>query len=177
MIFLETGRLILRNVEAQDGTVMFDYRNHPSCAQYQRGQQRARNQIDQVLVWHRQDRLSTESDCLMALTLRETGEMVGEIVVMPTQGTFSLGYTIHYRHQRKGYAFEALSALTEHLHRHWPHWEQICFVHPENLASMGLLQKLGYEDVGYIPAMESRVFGKWVHPATLQDVAQAAVMR
>jgi small redox-active disulfide protein 2 len=32
---------------------------------------------------------------------------------MPNEETFSLGYTFHYAHHRKGYAFEALSALTE----------------------------------------------------------------
>ena len=37
MIFLETDRLILRNVQPRDGAVMYDYRNHEICARYQRG--------------------------------------------------------------------------------------------------------------------------------------------
>ena len=174
MIFLETERLILRAVESRDADVMFDYRNNPLCARYQRGQKRARQQIEELVQRRQEDRLSTDANCMIALALRETNEMVGEMVVMPTEGTFSLGYTVSYRYHRQGYAFEGLSALIGHLHQLYPHWEFISFVHPENQASMGLLNKLGYRDLGYIPAMESRVFGKWAHPETVEEVAQAA---
>lgn len=40
MVFLETPRLWLRNVSPEDAAVMLDYRNHPACAEYQRGQAR-----------------------------------------------------------------------------------------------------------------------------------------
>lgn len=173
MIFLQTQRLILRNVEEGDGAVMFDYRNDPRCARYQRGQKRARQDIEELISRRKQDVLSDSGNCMIALALRETDEMVGEIVVMPTEGTFSLGYTVSYRHHRKGYAFEALTALIGYLHELQPRWEFVSFVHPDNKASMGLLGKLGYEDLGYIPGMESRVFGKWVRPETVEEVAQA----
>ena len=38
---------------------------------------------------------------------------------------------------------------------------------------MALLKKLGYKDMGYIPSMESQVFGKWTNPATEAEIAQA----
>lgn len=37
MQFLETERLVLRNVEAADAEVMHDYRNNELCARFQRG--------------------------------------------------------------------------------------------------------------------------------------------
>ena len=37
VIFLETERLILRNLLPQDAETMFDYRNNEICARYQRG--------------------------------------------------------------------------------------------------------------------------------------------
>jgi len=174
MIFLQTERLILRSVEPADETVMFDYRNDLRCSRYQRGQRRARQQIQEMIVRRKEDVLSEKSNCMIALALRETGEMIGEIVVMPQEKTFSLGYTLHYAYHRKGYAYEALSALTGYLHKQYPDWEFISFVHPENTASMGLLKKLGYRDLGYIPGMEAQVFGKWVHPETVEEAAQAA---
>lgn len=173
MIFLQTDRLILRNVEEGDEAVMFDYRNDPRCARYQRGQKRARHHIQELISRRKQDVLSDSANCMIALALRDTGEMVGEIVVMPQENTFSLGYTIHYAHHRKGYAFEGLSALIGYLHKLQPGWEFISFVHPDNEASMALLRKLGYRDLGYIPGMESQVFGKWVTPETVEEVAQA----
>ena len=38
MIFLETDRLLLRNVIIDDVDIMFDYRNNEICSRYQRGQ-------------------------------------------------------------------------------------------------------------------------------------------
>lgn len=174
MIFLQTARLVLRSVEQQDEAVMFDYRNDARCSRYQRGQKRARHQIRELIERRKDDVLSDKANCMVALALRETGEMVGEIVVMPQENTFSLGYTLHYAYHRQGYAFEALSALIAYLHELQPGWEFISFVHPDNEASMGLLKKLGYGDLGYIPGMESQVFGKWVHPETVEEIAQAA---
>ena len=99
MIFLETRRLILRNVEEQDEAVMFDYRNNPLCARYQRGQKKARHQIHELIGRRREDVLSCDANCMLAVADRTTGQMVGEIVVMPNDGTISLGYTFSYRHQ------------------------------------------------------------------------------
>lgn len=99
---------------------------------------------------------------MLAVEQKNSGKMIGEIVVMPNDGCFSIGYTFHYAHHRKGYAFEALSALTDLLHEQYPDMEFISFTEPENIASMNLLKKLGYSNLGYEPKVESQVFGKWL---------------
>ena len=99
--------------------------------------------------------------------------MIGEIVVMPSEKTFSLGYTFSYKYHRQGYAFEALSFLIESLHKQYFDWEFISFTDPKNQASMGLLLKLGYRNLGYIPSKESQAFGKWVRDATVEEFLQA----
>ena len=162
MIFLETERLVLRNVKAEDAAVMFDYRNNELCARYQRDQTKDRDGIAELVEKRRDDVLSTDRNALVAVERKETGEMVGEIVVMPNDDCFSLGYTFHYAHHRKGYAYEALSALTELLHGRYPEWEFISFTEVENEPSMALLRKLGYTDLGYVPQVTSRMFGKWL---------------
>ena len=40
MNFLETERLVLRNVMPKDADVMFGYRNNEICSRYQKGQTR-----------------------------------------------------------------------------------------------------------------------------------------
>jgi len=172
MIFLETNRLILRNVAPEDADTIFDYRNHEVCARYQRGQTKSYEGICCLAEARRQDRLSAEAPCFIAVALKETNQLVGEIVVMPNEETFSLGYTFHYAHHRRGYAFEALSALTELLHGHYPDWEFISFTDPANIPSMALLKKLGYRDMGYLPRRDSQVFGKWTKPETDAELAQ-----
>ena len=40
MTFIETNRLLLRNITPEDADIMYDYRNNEICARYQRGQTR-----------------------------------------------------------------------------------------------------------------------------------------
>ena len=173
MTFIETNRLILRNVAAKDAEIIYDYRNNEICARYQRGQTKDYDGIVALVEHRKDDVVSVESPFMVAVALKETDEMVGEIVVMPNDGTISLGYTFSYKHHRKGYAFEALTALIDMLHGRYPKWDFISFTEPENKPSMALLKKLGYKDMGYIPSMTSQVFGKWITPATDAEIAQA----
>ena len=162
MIFLSTERLILRNVQQKDAQIMHDYRNNEICARFQRGQTTDYDGITAIVKKRMHDIISVDAPFLIAVALKETDEMVGEIVVMPNDGCFSIGYTFHYDHHRKGYAFEALSALTSLLHQQYPEMEFISFTEPENLPSRKLLEKPGYTDKGYIPQVTSQMYGKWI---------------
>ena len=173
MTFLETQRLILRNVAAKDADIMFGYRNNEICARYQRGQTKDYDAIVALVERRKSDVMSVDAPFMVAVALKDNDEMVGEIVVMPKDGTISLGYTFSYKHHRKGYAFEALTALINMLHKQCPEWDFISFTEPENEPSMALLKKLGYKNMGYIPSMESQVFGKWTTPVTEAEIAQA----
>ena len=172
MIHIETNRLILRNVSPKDAAIMHDYRNSEICARYQRGQTKDYEDICELIERRQNDEISEESPFLIAVADRRTDNLIGEIVVMPGEGTISLGYTFHYAHHRKGYAFEALSIVINLLHERYPTWEFICFTHPENLPSMALLKKLGYTDIGYLPTKDSHVFGRWITPETQAEIAQ-----
>ena len=173
MTFIETARLRLRNVQARDVDIMYDYRNNEICARYQRGQTRDYEGISALVHRRMDDVVSVDAPFLMAVARKDTDELIGEIVVMPNDGTISLGYTFSYRHHRKGYAFEALTALINMLHEKYPAWDFISFTDPENVASMELLKKLGYQNMGYIAAKDSQVFGKWMSEATKTEIAEA----
>ena len=162
MIFVETQRLLLRNVEPKDAEIMYDYRNNAICARYQRGQIKDREGIAALIQRRQADVISTDAPFMLAVATKESDEMIGEIVVMPNGGTISLGYTFSYRHHRRGYAFEALSALIGMLHETYPDWDFISFNEPENEPSIALLKKLGYKDMGYDADLKSLVCGKWV---------------
>lgn len=175
MIFLITERLILRNVQQKDAQIMHDYRNNEICARFQRGQTTDYDGITALVKKRMHDIMSVDAPFLIAVALKETDEMVGEIVVMPNDGTISLGYTFSYKHHRKGYAYEALNALIEHLHKKFPQWDFICFTEKENIPSKNLLKKLGYRDMGYIQRIESQVFGKWTTDETEKEIKQAVM--
>lgn len=173
MIQLTTERLCLRNLTTKDADIMHDYRNNELCARYQRGQTKDYAGIVQLVEAHKNDIISVDHPFIVAVALKDTDEMVGEIVVMPNEGTISIGYTFSYKHHRQGYAFESLSALIDMLHNRYPEWDFISFTEKENISSMNLLKKLGYKDMGYIASMESQVFGKWTTSATEAEIAEA----
>ena len=125
-----------------------------------------------MIELHKDDVISVDASFMLSVVLKQSDEMIGEIVVMPEDGTISMGYTFHYNYHRKGYACEALTALINLLHERYPSWEFISFTEPENEPSMALLKKLGYKDMGYLPNMESQVFGKWTTPTTEAELAQ-----
>lgn len=177
MTFIDTNRLLLRNVTAKDADIMYDYRNNEICARYQRGQTKDYESIVALVERRKDDIISVDTPFMVAVALKDTNEMVGEIVVMPENSTISLGYTFSYKHHRKGYAFEALTALINMFHERYPEWDFISFTEPENEPSMALLKKLGYKDMGYLPAMESQVFGKWTTPTTEAEIAQATTRK
>ena len=146
MISIDTKRLHLRNVLQNDVDVIFDYRNNEICARYQRGQVKDYEGIVSLIERRR-------------------------IVVMPKDHIFSLGYTFSYKYHRQGYAFEALTVLTELLHKMAPEWEFISFTECENIASIELLKKLGYKNLGYVPSLDSQAFGKWTTMETEEEFA------
>jgi ribosomal-protein-alanine N-acetyltransferase len=146
MISIDTKRLHLRNVLQNDVDVIFDYRNNEICARYQRGQVKDYEGIVSLIERRR-------------------------IVVMPKDHIFSLGYTFSYKYHRQGYAFEALTVLTEHLHKMAPEWEFISYTECENIASIKMLKKLGYKNLGYVPSLDSQAFGKWTTMDTEEEFA------
>ena len=172
MTFLETNRLRLRNVSPKDAIQMVDYRNNERCSKYQRGQTKDYKDIVALIERNKDNALNIASPTMISVALRETDVMIGEIVVMPNEGTISLGYTFSYKVHRNGYAYEALSSLIEYLHKHYPQWDFICFTERENIPSMSLLKKLGYTNLGYLPSKNSQVFGKWLRQDTLEEITE-----
>lgn len=162
MEFYRTERLVIRNVDEKDVPIIYDYRNNEICARYQRGQVKKRKEIYELVKNRKNDVVSVASHYMLAVALKDSDEIVGEITVMPNDGCISLGYTFSYKHHRKGYAFEALSMLIEKLHAAYPDWEFISFTEPQNKASMALLEKLDYTHLGFSEKMDSEVYGKWV---------------
>ena len=93
MISIDTKRLHLRNVSQDDVYAMFDYRNNEICAKYQRDQAKDFEKILNLIERRKNDEISIDSPCMIAVSLKETNEMIGEIIVKPKNNTISLGYT------------------------------------------------------------------------------------
>lgn len=61
MILIETARLFLRNVAAEDAETIYDYRNNEICAMYQRGQIKDLDGIEDLVDHHKDDEISVDA--------------------------------------------------------------------------------------------------------------------
>ncbi len=106
MIFLETERLRLRNIEEKDLDIMYEYRNNQRCSRYQRGQTKDKEGLINLIAERKDGKISLEKACILTIALRKSDEMVGEVVVIPQKNVISMGYTISYKHHRKGIGYD-----------------------------------------------------------------------
>jgi aminoglycoside 6'-N-acetyltransferase len=83
---------------------------------------------------------------------RATGELVGSLqATIFRKAEASIAYAVFVNRQRKGFAFEAVRALLEHLRS--DHRVQVVTAHVDagNLPSQRLLEKLGFVRQGGKP--------------------------
>ena len=98
-----------------------------------------------------------EEEQHFAIALR-TGELIGDLSIYFNNNTITIGYTISYKYQRNGYAFEILSNLIEVIHERYKNYEIVAMTDKENEASINLLKKLGFVNEGYEERVESYIF-------------------
>ena len=144
---LTTERLILRNLCVKDLDELFDYRNDPRSNQYQRGQFRDRDALEKLIARRANDVLDGIHSGQFAVALREDDSLIGEISMPVNADVITLGYTLSYKHHRKGYATEILSALLARLRELNPRCTFIAQIEPENRASLALIHKLGFREI------------------------------
>ena len=161
MIDLQTERLRLRNVRAEDAACMYAYRNSELCLRYQRGQNREKQKIAELIENRKDDTIGVEAPFMLAVALKETDEMTGEIVVIPNEGTITLGYSFHPAHYRKGYAFECCEAVLEIGKEEYEFETVQALVKEDNTASAKLCEKLGFANAGKVWNQQEE-YVKWI---------------
>lgn len=97
----------------------------------------------------------------LAITLPE-GEVIGSVGLTVRHGNEAeLGYTLHPDHWGHGYATEAARALLDFGFAQLPVDRITATCRPENVASAGVLLKLGMEQVGHL-RNDRLIRGTWM---------------
>jgi len=89
-----------------------------------------------------------------AIEERDTGNFVGELgfadykrdIVPSIKGVPELGWALVSRVHGKGYATEAVRAAVAWGEAHFGPARTVCIIHPENLASIRVAEKCGYQE-------------------------------
>lgn len=141
---LETERLILRRYQPRDAEQCFAFLSNGQDAYMDCC--KAFTAMDEA--YYERVALFGQRETQYMITLKDSGEVIGTVNVFADDSravdAMEIGYSIAHAHQRKGYAFEALSALLDLLQK------ELCLemvtagILTENIASEKLLSKLGF---------------------------------
>ncbi len=144
---MTTRRLHIRDYVVGDAPTVFGYVNDPAYWQFQRAEPPTAQQIDTLIKWVVNEQSHTPRLAyFLAVTRKDTGEIVGEAVLKITnvaerQG--ELGFGIAPRFWKQGYGSEATAAVIDaalsqlKLHRLGGQCRA------DNKGSMRIMQKVG----------------------------------
>jgi RimJ/RimL family protein N-acetyltransferase len=156
-MILETERLLLRNFKYDDLDLLYKYRNELNCAKYQSWDDTSREYL-QSFIKEEKNKIVKGETLQLAISLKNNNELIGDTYIAFKNKTITLGYTISPQHQRKGYAYEILQSIISHLFKNFDDHEIVCMVHPDNEASKMLLEKLNFENEGYLKEIDSLIY-------------------
>ena len=94
----------------------------------------------------------------LAIAHKENDDLVGDIFIARKEKCITIGYTVNFKHHRKGYAYEIINALISYLFDNFKGYEIVALVHPDNEPSKKLLEKLNFESDGYVEKLDSIVY-------------------
>ena len=141
-------RIILRRYQSEDAADCFDFMSNAEdcymdcCKPFTEMNEEYAQRME----------LFRERETQYMIVLKEENKVIGTVNVFPDDSravdTREIGYSISSAYQRKGYAFEALSALIDLLQNELKFDLLVAGVLEENIASIRLLKKLGFDKEG-----------------------------
>jgi RimJ/RimL family protein N-acetyltransferase len=146
LIVLETDRLVLRHLTLNDAPFIVELLTQPSFLRFigDRGvkdKQTAR----QYLLKGPIASYEKHGFGLNLVFLKESGDPLGicGLLRRDTLPDVDVGFAFLPAHWRRGYAKEAASAMVDHGHRVHGLRRIVAITSPDNVASIGVLEKIG----------------------------------
>jgi RimJ/RimL family protein N-acetyltransferase len=171
---LATERLVIRMLARADITAFTKYRNDPELARYQDWELPYTRDLAHALVDSNDALRGPTPGEWVQLAITRTGddrpgELLGDIAVWldPTAQLATIGYTVARRHQRHGYAGEAVAAVVDWLFVSRKVHRVTATLDPANLASARVLERNGFRLVG-IARSAALVRGEWSDDARFE---------
>jgi len=154
MQILETERLSLREVAADDAAFIYALYNEPSFHRYI-GDKGVKDlgAAEKYIAANFTKSYSDNGFGLWLVELKETESPVGicGFVKRETLEFPDIGFAFRAEHERKGYGFESANASLEHAREHLGLTKILAIATKDNTASGKLLGKLGFSLDGDLP--------------------------
>lgn len=139
-----------------------EYRNNLEWMRYQGFKGLAKERYEQELFLNQ----DLDNGRQYAIINRNTGQLIGDVYLKREQAICWIGYTIHPHFKQQRYAQEAVCALICWTSEQG-YYRLKAGVHPENSASIKLLEKLDfaylnqdYDELIYVYDLKKELFQK-----------------
>ena len=141
---LETKRLLIRPFTAADFPDLWEILGDPAAMEHMASY--TREEAEALL---RTFCLEREPPGACAAVLRDTGKVIGWLLCneVDSPGIYELGWIFRRDVWRRGYAYEAVSALMDHLFR-VREVRKVMAETEDAVRSLGLMKKLGLRQEG-----------------------------
>ncbi|MBK1674932.1 GNAT family N-acetyltransferase [Ectothiorhodospira shaposhnikovii] len=139
---IETSRLVLRPFTQRDAADLFEYLHEPVAGCFLSLALANMNDAEHAVAERSTD------DKSIAVCLRESGKLIGDLFAEPEGDTFSVGWNFNPGFGGKGYAYEAAAALFTHLFTERAARRLYAYVEETNTPSQRLCEKLGMRQEG-----------------------------
>jgi RimJ/RimL family protein N-acetyltransferase len=150
---IQTKRLLLRELTLLDAATMYSYRKDPEVMRYQTWHPASEQEVEAFIK--RINRIGfgvADTWFQMGIYLKDTQELIGDVGIhfLPAENSQAeIGFTVSPKHQRKGYASEAVGHLLDYLFKNLRKHRVVASVDPRNLSSTKLLEGLGMHKEGH----------------------------
>ena len=139
---IQTDRLVLRNFRDGDAADLYAYLRDPSASCFYslrlKDMDAAKKEVEE----------RGRNDEYIAVCLRASGQVIGDLFAMDEEDTFSVGWNFNADFGGHGYALEAASALFAYLFTVKNVRRLYAYVEDHNIRSQRLCQKLGMRQEG-----------------------------
>lgn len=145
----ETQRLWIREMIEEDAEEFFRMQREEDISRVMERRRRCVEEEREFIREYRKNQYAFYEFGFFSIIEKKTGKVIGKVGVeehnREGKNDLELGYWIERTRRRKGYAYEAGSAVLKFLKEELEFSGEICcFVQPENIASLKTAQKLGF---------------------------------
>ncbi len=168
-IFLETERLIIKNLELSDLENLITLRSDPKVMQYVgNGLIQSRQEVEVFLKFalQYQEKYGFSFNCVFE---KDTGAFVGQAGLFhkgfqEEQDDIEIAYRLQQKFWGKGYATELVNALIVWGFEHLSVKKLVAFVYPGNTRSQHVLEKAKMQCIGLVNYKDKTVWGYEIYP-------------
>lgn len=139
---IETDRLILRNFRMEDAGDLFAYLHRPVASCF------LSLTLEDIGAAEAEAQKRSGSDEHIAVCLKDTGTLIGDLFAVPEEDTWSVGWNFNPAFGSAGYASEAARALFDYLFTTKAARRLYAYAEDHNAASQRLCERLGMRREG-----------------------------